>query len=101
MTDYAKYQWSKMSPDRSEQVVIRSDDPVEWAENIALAKKQLPTPPVVQQAFPDDSGNMATPAPAIPVCPIHKKQMTQGKWGWYCKTPDPSKPKGWCTYRPK
>ena len=36
-----------------------------------------------------------------PVCPKHPgKPMTLGKWGWFCKTPDPTQLKGWCTYKP-
>ena len=54
-----------------------------------------------KEGFPDDSGNMAHKmVPGIPVCPIHKKMMTLGKWGYYCKTPDETQPKGWCTYKP-
>jgi len=36
-----------------------------------------------------------------PVCPKHNKAMTQGQWGWYCKTKDDSAPKGWCNYKIK
>lgn len=36
-----------------------------------------------------------------PVCPKHNKTMTQGQWGWYCKTKDDSAPKGWCNYKVK
>lgn len=70
-----RYQWSKMSPDRSEQVVVRTDSYDEFIESIKLAKGVLP-----QVAFPNDSGPIAT-APekaqvANPVCGIHQAQAT-------------------------
>ena len=32
-----------------------------------------------------------------PICPIHNKAMTNGKWGWYCKT---KVGESWCKYSP-
>ena len=70
-----KYQWSKMSPDRSEQVVVRSDDVDEWYQLIEDARGVLPT-----VGFPNDSGATATPIEKTqeesPMCGIHKIPMT-------------------------
>lgn len=101
MSDSPRLQWSKMSPDRSEQVVVRGDDKEQMEKDIEWAKGILPT-----VAFPNDVGRpMATPPEQAqeqaPVCPKHNKPMAKGQWGWYCKTKDDTQPKGWCTYRPK
>lgn len=71
-----KYQWSKMSPDRSEQVVVRSDDVDEWFRLIENAKGVLPT-----EAFPNDVGKpQATPVAQAqtpnPVCGVHHVPMS-------------------------
>lgn len=52
-----KFQYSRMSPDRSEQIVVRGDDYTEWKSNIELAKSVVPQ----GSAFPDDTGYLATP----------------------------------------
>lgn len=96
-----KFQWSKFSPDRSEQIVIRTDDQEEFTKLIDDARGILPT----GKAFPDDEGNRAH-APEqtqqhVPVCPKHNKMLTKGQWGWFCKSKDDTQPKGWCTYKPK
>jgi hypothetical protein len=100
MSDYAKFQWSMFSPDgRSEQVVVRSDDAVEWAENIDIAKKQLP-----KVGFPNDSGNQATVGqPEAPTCSVHNKPMRNGPYGWFCATntnPDKTGKPMWCKEKP-
>lgn len=94
------FQWSKMSPDRSEQIVVRDDDPIAWVENIAIARKVLPVEP-----FPNDPpGGPAAPTvttqAAAPLCPKHHKVMTKGKYGWYCQSKDDSEVKGWCRQKP-
>lgn len=96
-----RFQWSKMSPDRSEQIVVRGDDYPQWLQDIKDAKSVLP-----DVAFPNDLGRPMATSPEqaqeqTPMCPKHNKPMTKGQWGWYCKTKDDTQPKGWCTYRPK
>lgn len=52
-----------------------------------------------KDGFPNDEGPKATYGQdAVPICPDHHKPMTNGKWGWYCKTPVGD---GWCKYKPK
>lgn len=92
-----KFQWSKFSPDRSEQFVIRTDDYTELIEKRDAVIKLMPQ----GRPFPDDDGDMATPPEAVqataPVCPTHSKTMTKGKWGWFCKS---KVGEGWCKYKP-
>jgi len=103
--DQPRFQWSKFSPDgRSEQVVVRGDDEVQWAEDIKKAKAMLP-----QVAFPNDEGPIAT-KPEVsqakaPICPEHKKPMRKGKFpgSWYCPTninPDKNGTPEWCKAKP-
>lgn len=37
------------------------------------------------------------------ICQVHNKKMTEGKYGWYCKTPVVKNPDGsvekWCDYK--
>ncbi len=42
-------------------------------------------------------GKSAPPDSDTPVCPDHKKPMTKGQYGWYCKTKVGD---GWCKYKP-
>ena len=94
MNGTSKFQWSMFSPNREEQVVVRSDDPVEWAENIEIAKKVLP-----KVAFPNDTGNTATVGqPEAPTCKAHNKPMRNGKYGWFCATKLENG--GWCKEKP-
>jgi len=94
-----KFQWSKMSPDRSEQVVVRGDDELEWKKNIETAKGMLPQ----SKAFPDDTGPLATPQThvqaEVELCPIHKKPFREGKFGKFCATKMPDE--SWCKEKPK
>lgn len=75
MNDTPRFQWSKMSPDRSEQVVVRGDDYVQWTQDIKDASVILP-----KVAFPNDSGNIATPPEKAqeeaPKCGVHGTPMT-------------------------
>jgi len=103
MTDYARFQWSKFSEDgRSEQVVVRGDDAVQWAEDIKLAKKQLEQKTIAQkmEEFIDEPDMSKAP-----MCPIHKKAMRKGKFpgSWYCPTnvnPDRNGEPQWCKAKP-
>jgi hypothetical protein len=84
-----------MSPDRSEQVVVRSDDEVEWAELIEIAKKQLP-----KVGFPNDVG---APQATVgqqepPICKVHNKPFRKGKYGWFCATK--LEDGSWCKQHP-
>lgn len=102
-----KLQWSKMSPDRSEQVVVRSNDLDEWFKLIDEAKGVLPT-----EGFPNDpiGTPKATPVEktqeAVPMCGDHHVPMiwktgTSKKTGrpyafWGCN----EKTNGeWCTFK--
>jgi hypothetical protein len=100
MDSQKRYQWSMFSPNREEQFVVRSDNWEEIIEGMGLWKDIMPKKP-----FPNDTGSHAVSEDEgqeeAPVCPKHNKEMTKGQWGWYCRTKDPSTPKGWCTYRPK
>lgn len=99
--DFPRYQYSRMSPDRSEQIVVRSDSWDDIAQGIEIARNTLPK----SAAFPDDEGRMATPPEkvqqGVPVCPIHKNPMTlrNGKFGefWSCGKKDNGV---WCKYKP-
>jgi len=73
-----KVQWSKFSPDRSEQYVIRVDTYSELEELRAFVLKDIPK----SKAFPEDEGPIATPpekvqAKANDFCEVHNKQMKQ------------------------
>ena len=102
--DQPRFQWSKFSPDgRSEQVVVRGDDEVQWAEDIKKAKAILP-----QVAFPNDEGPIAT-KPEVsqekaPMCKVHNKPMRMGKYpgSWFCATPvgEENGKKIWCKEKP-
>lgn len=104
-----RYQWSKMSPDRSEQVVVRTDSYDEFIESIKLAKGVLP-----QVAFPNDSGNIATPPEKAqeeaPKCGVHGTPMTLKPAGvskagraypafWSCGQRNADNT--YCSFRPK
>lgn len=105
-----KLQWSRFSPDRSEQYVIRHDDEKEFDLLVAKYKGLLPK----AKAFPDDEGDIAVSIaqiqPPAPVCPLHKIPMKYRSgiskagrayafWGCSQKNPDGS----WCkqTSKPK
>ena len=95
-----KYQWSRFSPDRSEQIVLRTDNFEEFKEDILRLKGLLPQ----TAAFPDDDGGaVATPVSrvqeAVGLCPVHKTPFVNGKFGMFCnkKNDDGS----WCKQKPK
>ncbi len=71
------YQWSKFSPDRSEQYVIRHNDETEFDRLVLKYKSVIPQANV----FPDDVGHVATPQSKIqegvPMCGVHGTPM---KW---------------------
>lgn len=92
-----KVQWSKFSPDRSEQFVIRTET---WEEMMELRKEALAITPQ-SKAFPDDEGPRATPPEKVQeAVPMHHgKPMAQGKWGWYCKTK--LEDGTWCKFKPE
>lgn len=92
-----KVQWSKFSPDRSEQFVIRVDT---WEELVILKNKVEGVLPQ-SNAFPDDTGHLATPQDKVQEeTPVHHgKPMTKGKWGWYCKTK--LEDGTWCKFKPE
>lgn len=74
--DTTKIQWSKFSPDRSEQYVIRVDT---WEELVELKKNVEGVVPT--EAFPNDIGKpQATPISQaqtpVPMCGIHGTPMT-------------------------
>lgn len=99
LTGVKKFQWSKMSPDRSEQIVIRTDNKDEFSQLIDEGRGLLPT----TKPFPDDEGNKAhTPEQTQPegsVCPVHKKQWTMGKFGLFCTTKNDDGT--WCKQKPR
>ena len=71
-----RLQWSKFSPDRSEQYVIRVDT---YHELEGLRECVLKDLPKEGKPFPDDTGPVAV-APsevqkAVPNCPIHGTPM--------------------------
>lgn len=71
-----RFQWSKMSPDRSEQIVVRGDEYAQWIQDIKDAKTVLP-----DVAFPNDIGKpmATTPEQAqteVPKCGVHGTPMT-------------------------
>jgi len=94
-----KFQWSKFSPDRTEQFVIRTDDKTEFDELVAIYRDELPK----AAAFPDDEGRYATPPgkvqKAVQVCPVHHKPFREGKFGMYCATK--MEDGSWCKEHPK
>jgi hypothetical protein len=77
--DSKKIQWSKFSPDRSEQFVIRTDT---WEELIELKNKVIGVIPQ-SNAFPDDTGPVATPPEKVQasakMCIIHNVEMKERK----------------------
>mgnify|MGYP001582437305 CR=1 FL=1 len=94
-----KIQWSKFSPDRSEQYVIRVDTYQELEELRTFVLKDIPK----DRAFPDDTGTIATSPEkvqsVVQVCPVHNKPFRNGQYGWFCasKLPDGT----WCKNKPK
>jgi len=101
-----KLQWSKFSPDRSEQYVIRNDDEKEFDTLVVKYKAKLPQ----KAAFPDDEGPSAVKEadvqPSAPVCPINPghgpmkyRSGTSAKTGkpyafWSCSQKNPDNT--WC-----
>ena len=80
-----KLQWSKFSPDRSEQYVIRSDDEAEFDLLVEKYKAKVPQ----KNAFPNDEGQVAVSPDkvqeSIPSCPLHNRTMKESKYGgFYC-----------------
>ena len=76
MENTPKLQWSKFSPDRSEQYVIRLDS---WEEFVILKDKIMGEVPKTE-AFPDDVGSpTATPQEKVQeqakMCVLHNKEM--------------------------
>lgn len=69
MSDYARLQWSKMSADRGEQIVVRGDEYKQWVLDIEAAKQQLPKtePKPIEKQMEEFVS--APPEPATPQCP--------------------------------
>jgi hypothetical protein len=69
--DSPKFQWSKMSPDRGEQIVVRGDEYKQWVLDIEAAKQQLPKveekPKIVQQM--EEFVGDTTPPVSGHICP--------------------------------
>lgn len=93
-----KIQWSKFSPDRSEQYVIRVETYEELKELREFVLKDIPK----TKSFPDDEGDIATPPSQVQekakMCPIHNKVLSPSKFdgGFYCATKDKVTGK-WCS----
>ena len=125
MTDFPRFQWSKMSPDRSEQVVVRGNDDrsdnrdlvldIEFAKGL-LPKKDFteegPTTQELQEEMKTKEAEIESPSPkVVPLCSAHNIPMkwkpagvslTTGKpytGFWTCsnKNEDGS----WCRAKPK
>lgn len=110
MNDCPKFQYSKFSPDRSEQWVIRTDL---WDELVEYRSKTLEIIPK-GAAFPNDEGPMVTPQSQVqtpaPVCQVHQVPMNLKPAGvsktgraypafWSCGVRNGDG--GFCTYRAK
>jgi hypothetical protein len=82
---------------------VRCDVWEEFKESCKLMETMLPAVKQELTSFPDDQGSVAHASQEVvnvPMCPKHNKPLTNGKFGWYCQSKDPSGPKGWCTYKP-
>lgn len=84
MNDIPKLQWSKFSPDRSEQYVIREDNEEIFDRLVAKYKAILPK----EEAFPNDSGSIATPPEKVqaglgscPKCGAPNTKYSTGRIG--------------------
>lgn len=65
--DQPKFQWSLMSPDRSEQVVVRDDDYKLWVLGIIAARGLIPKKPI-EQKMEEFVGDTTPPASGH-ICP--------------------------------
>ena len=69
--EQAKFQWSKMSPDRGEQVVVRDDDWEQFLISIEAVKQHMlkveEKPKIVQQM--EEFIGDTTPAVSGNICP--------------------------------
>lgn len=75
MNDTPKIQWSKFSPDKSEQYVIRVDNFEELLKLKDMVLGELPT----TRPFSYDEGSKAhteASTQEMKVCPVHKTQLT-------------------------
>ena len=99
MDKLAKIQWSKFSPDRSEQYVIRVDTYAELEQIKEFVLKDLPK---AGKPFPDDEGVSATAPEQVQskakLCPVHHKEFRNGKFGWFCATKLDDN--SWCKQKP-
>ena len=106
-----KFQWSKFSPDRSEQYVIRTDTEEEFDR---LVKKYREMTPKAGKPFPDDEGPVAVLPDSVqaPVmtCGVHKTPLTYRPAGvsktgkpykafWSCQEKDAQG--NFCKWRPQ
>lgn len=111
MDNVRKFQWSKFSPDKSEQWVVRSDSWNEISDYRDHILELVPKP-----GFPEDSGSSAhvgptSVNPTAPMCGVHNVPMVfkgpgisrstgrsyPGFWSCGEKNPDGS----YCNFRPK
>lgn len=108
MSDTPRFQWSKMSPDRGEQIVVRGDDYKQWVLDIEGAKQQLPKveeKPMIVQKMEEFVEDPKVDMSKAPICPVHKKPMRKGKFpgSWYCPTNINTDKHGepiWCKEKP-
>ncbi len=106
--DYPRFQYSEFSPDGSKgQIVVRGDDPVQWAEDIKIALKVFTKvePTKMEKAMEEFIDEPKVDMSHAPLCPVHKKPMRQGKYPgtWFCATPIGEDEKGnkiWCKEKP-
>lgn len=103
LTKIPKYQWSKFSPDRSEQFVVRTDDLNELWKTRDEVINRFPA----VDSFPDDIGHSKATTPEkvqqeAPKCGVHGTPMSlrQGQYGnfWSCGTKNADGT--WCKYKP-
>ena len=105
MSDYPKYQYSVfLKNKRDEQLVIRVDTWKEFKKAKENVNKILDKVEATESTDPDPEWIKETQVEeSFPVCKIHDKEMTKGKYGWYCKTPTGEDSKGktmWCKFKP-
>lgn len=80
----------------SENYTYRTDTQEDLEEHRDFALRNLPS----ATGFPDDEGDIAQKKTVdeIPMCPVHKKDMKFGKYGYFCATKVGN---GWCKWRSK
>lgn len=84
--DSPKFQWSKMTPDRNEQIVVRGDEYKQWVLDIEAAKQQLPKEPMkpIEKQMEEFIGGTSA-EPTVPICGVHGTPMVW-KTGQYKQT---------------